>query len=221
MLSHERIWGALDALAERHKLSASGLARRSGLDPTSFNKSKRQANDGRLRWPSTESISKVLQATDTSLGEFLVLVEGEDAATLLQNGASAQHAAAIPLLGFARAGADGFFDDKGFPTGQGWEMVDFPTSPTNKPGVYALEVEGDLMLPLYRDGDTLIVEPGAEVRRGDRVVVRTRAGEVMAMMLFRQTSKSIELGSFNAEHPNRTFVLEEIAWVARIIWASQ
>ncbi len=70
-LSHSGIWQAIDTLAEKHKLSASGLARRAGLDPTSFNKSKRLGPDGRERWPSTESISKVLEATGASLDEFL------------------------------------------------------------------------------------------------------------------------------------------------------
>ena len=221
MLSHERIWSALDALAERHKLSPSGLARRAGLDPTSFNKSKRQASDGRSRWPSTESISKVLQATGASLQEFLGLVEGESAEGYAPEGTFPPQAGSIPLLGFAQAGSGGFFDDGGFPAGQGWDIVDFPASPANKQGVYALEVQGDSMLPLYRDGDVLVVEPGAQVRRGDRVVVKTREGEVMAKVLFRQTSKSIELVSLNTAHPNRSFGLDQVEWIARIIWASQ
>jgi phage repressor protein C with HTH and peptisase S24 domain len=76
LLSHDRIWAAIDALAEDYQLSPSGLARQSGLDSTSFNKSKRVINSGRLRWPSTESISNALQSTDTSLAEFLNYVEG-------------------------------------------------------------------------------------------------------------------------------------------------
>ena len=55
MLTHAQIWHAIDSLAERYGLSASGLARKAGLDPTTFNVSKRQSVDGRLRWPSTES----------------------------------------------------------------------------------------------------------------------------------------------------------------------
>ena len=63
MLSHDSIWAAIDRLAEQHSLTPSGLARRAGLDPTSFNKFKRVGADGRMRWPSTESIAKVLEAT--------------------------------------------------------------------------------------------------------------------------------------------------------------
>jgi phage repressor protein C with HTH and peptisase S24 domain len=74
MLSHRQIWSAIDALAARYSMSVSGLARRAGLDPTTFNKSKRAAGDGRLRWPNTESISKILEATGCSIEEFMSLV---------------------------------------------------------------------------------------------------------------------------------------------------
>ena len=218
MFSHDRIWGAIDALAERHQLSPSGLARRAGLDPTSFNKSKRHSVDGRERWPSTESIAKVLDATGASIDEFLASTARDFA---LPQGTFPPQAGSIPLLGFAQAGAGGFFDDGGFPAGQGWDVVEFPASPDRKAGVYALEVQGDSMMPLYRDGDVLIVEPGAQVRRGDRVVVKTREGEVMAKVLHRQTPRTIDLVSLNPEHPNRSFDIDEIDWIARIIWASQ
>lgn len=221
MISHEGIWGAIDALAARYDLSPSGLARRAGLDPTSFNKSKRLSADGRLRWPSTESLSKILDATGASLEEFMALVSQNAASDGLPSGAFPPQQPSIPLLGFAQAGAGGFFDDGGFPAGQGWDVVDFPTSPEKKAGVYALEVQGDSMMPLYRDGDVLIVEPGAQVRRGDRVVVKTREGEVMAKVLMRQSPKTIELLSINPEHENRVFDMQDVEWVARIIWASQ
>ncbi|MFN7102793.1 MAG: S24 family peptidase, partial [Pseudorhizobium sp.] len=171
MLSHETIWHALDALAERNKLTPSGLARRAGLDPTSFNKSKRHGPDGRLRWPSTESIAKVLDATGASVEQFLSYIPSSRSD--LPEGSFPPQIGSIPLLGFAQAGAGGFFDDGGFPAGQGWDVVEFPASPARKSGVYALEVQGDSMMPLYRDGDVLIVEPGAQVRRSDRVVVKT------------------------------------------------
>jgi len=219
MLSHDNIWSAIDRLAERYQLSPSGLARRAGLDPTAFNKSKRVGPDGRMRWPSTESISKVLDATGASLDQFMGFVRS--GAEQRPEPAFPAQTGAIPLLGFAQAGAGGFFDDGGFPAGQGWDVVDFPASPARKAGAYALEVQGESMQPLYRDGDVLIVEPGAQVRRGDRVVVKTREGEVMAKVLARQTPKAIELLSLNPDHPNRQFDMKDVEWVARIIWASQ
>lgn len=221
MLSHEQIWGAIDRLAERYALTPSGLARRAGLDATSFNKSKRLSQDGRLRWPSTESIAKVLDATGASLEQFLGFLRiGEMTGTMSEPGISAP-GASIPLIGFAQAGAGGFFDDGGFPAGQGWDMVEFPAAAGHRAAVYALEVQGESMLPLYRDGDILIVEPGAQIRKNDRVVVKTREGEVMAKVLLRQSARSIELMSLNPEHANRSFDLADVEWIARIIWASQ
>ncbi|HEX8165393.1 MAG TPA: helix-turn-helix transcriptional regulator [Beijerinckiaceae bacterium] len=210
MLSHDRIWAAIDQLAERYGMSASGLARKSGLDATSFNRSKRTSPDGRDRWPSTESVAKVLRATGASLDEFLRLIEPD----------LGKSKTMIPLIGMAQAGTGRFFTDEGMPTGgPGWEEVEFPDLSTEK--VFALEVQGDSMEPLYRDGDVLIVSPTANVRKGDRVVVRTTGGEVTAKEIKRKTAKSVELRALNAEHPDRTIPTSEIAWMARVMWARQ
>jgi phage repressor protein C with HTH and peptisase S24 domain len=213
MLTHEQVWAAIDRLAERQGLSPSGLARRAGLDPTTFNKSKRLAGDGRPRWPSTESIAKVLEATGAGLTDFF----GKPAGGL--GGDALPVPRAVPLLGFAQAGAGGFFDDGGFPVGTGWDEISFPER-RDEP-VYALEISGDSMLPLYRHGDVLIVSRASSVRRGDRVVVKTTDGEVMAKILHRRTARQIELTSLNPDHPDRTVPLAEIEWMARILWASQ
>ena len=217
MLSHDQVWKAIDALAARHSLSASGLAKRAGLDSTAFNKSKRHSSDGRPRWPSTESLAKIMDATGSSLDDLLAILRVPPAAA--SAGGRDAAPSSVPLLGFAQAGNGGFFDDAGFPAGQGWDVVDLPVAAPE--GSYALKVQGDSMLPLYRDGDVLIVQPGATVRRGDRVVVRTRGGEVMAKVLERQSTRIVELHSLNPEHPNRSFAPSELEWVARILWASQ
>ena len=57
MMTHHDIWRGIDLLAESRGLSASGLARKAGLDPTTFNRSKRLTAAGKERWPSTESIA--------------------------------------------------------------------------------------------------------------------------------------------------------------------
>jgi len=87
--------------------------------------------------------------------------------------------------------------------------------------VFALEISGDSMRPVYRDGDRIIVQPTSEPRRGDRVVVKTADGEVMAKEVARVTAKRIELTSLNPDYPGRTLERKEIAWIARILWASQ
>jgi phage repressor protein C with HTH and peptisase S24 domain len=210
MLTHAQVWSAIDRLAARAGLSASGLARRAGLDPTTFNKSKRITPSGRERWPSTESIAKALAATGTPLGAFVGLIEQPAAGAMGH---------AVPLIGFAKAGADGYFDDSGFPAGEGWDAIAFPA--VDDVHAYALEISGTSMEPAYRNGDLVVVSPAAPIRRGDRVVVRTRDGEVMAKELKRRTAKSIELKSLNPQHPDRTFAAADVLWIARILWTSQ
>lgn len=207
-MNHGQIWRAIDALAAQRGLSASGLARAAGLDPTTFNRSKRQAADGKPRWPSTESVARALAAAEASWDEFAALLAGRPGAA----------GRAIPIVGMARAGADGFFDENGFPVGAD-ETVRFPDLGEER--VYALEIAGDSMEPSYRSGDIVIVQPGAAMRRGDRVVVRTRAGEVMAKVLGRRNEQSVELISLNPAHPPRTLPAAEVDWIARIVWASQ
>src|SRR5437868_7979132 len=187
ILTHSQVWTALDRLAERAGMSPSGLAKRSGLDPTTFNKSKRITPDGRARWPSTESVAKALAATSVSVESFVSLISDT-------NGA----AQAVPLIGFAEAGAGGYFDDGGFPVGKDWDEIAFPA--VNDEHAYALEVSGDSMQPAYRDGTIILVSPSAPIRRGDRVVVKTADGEVMAKELKRRTARSIELKSLNSAH---------------------
>lgn len=208
MLSHSQIWRAIDALATRHGMSPSGLAKLAGLDPTTFNKSKRGGDGSKLRWPSTESLSKVLAATGSSLEELVALITDGTPKTRM-----------VPLIGMAQAGTSGYFDDAGFPAGQGWEQIAFPE--IADPHCYALEITGDSMLPVYRDGDRVLVSPSGSIRRGDRVVVKTVGGEVMAKQLSRMTAQRIELKSFNPAFEERHFALTEIVFVHRIAWASQ
>jgi len=208
MLTHDQVWTALDRLAQRAGLSASGLAKKSGLDPTTFNKSKRVTPDGRERWPSTESVAKALTAAGSSIDTFVQLI-----------GDTERTVQSVPLLGLAQAGAAGHFDESGFPAGKSWDEVGLPA--INDENAYALEISGDAIKPAYRDGDVIVVSPGTPIRRGDRVVVKTKAGEVMVRELKRRTAKLLELQSLNANQPDRTLAAAEVQWIARVVWVSQ
>ena len=208
ILTHEQIWSAMDRLAGRAGLSASGLAKKSGLDPTTFNKSKRITADGRERWPSTESVAKALAATNSSIDSFVQLISD-----------TALAAQAVPLLGFAQAVTGSHFDDDGFPAGKGWDEIALPS--VNDEHAFALEISGDQMKPVYRDGDVIVVSPATAIRRGDRVVVRTVDGAVMVGELKRRTAKALELQPLNPGQADRTLTAAGVAWIARIVWASQ
>lgn len=212
MYAHQKIWLAIDELASRHDLSPSGLARRAGLDPTTFNKSKRFAKDGRARWPSTESIAKIIDVTGSNYETFYNVCDS-------RKRQPRQSAKSLPVLGLAQAGMGGFFDDGGFPAGQGWEEVMLPFA-TNDDD-YALRISGDSMLPVYRDGDVIVVSASKPPMPGDRVVVKTVDGEVMAKVLLSLDDEIMNLMSFNPEHSTRKVSVEGIEWVVRITWASQ
>ena len=189
-------------------MSASGLARKSGLDPTTFNKSKRVTADGRERWPSTESIAKALAATASSVDSFVQLI-----------GDGPRQAPSVPLLGFAQAAAKDAFDEDGFPAGKPREAMVLPSA--NDEHAYALEISGDAMRPAYRDGDIIVVSPSTAIRRGDRVVVKTHSGEMLIGELKRRTARTLELQSLDTSCDERCLAAAEVAWVARILWAKQ
>jgi len=208
-LSHTEIWTAIDALAKRFDMSPSAMAKLAGLDPTSFNRSKRGEGDTRPRWPSTESLAKVLEATGVGFSEFAALTER----------ARPPNPRAVPLIGFAQAGEVGVFDEAGAPVGQDWDEIDFPGQ--GEEGAYALEIAGDALAPIYRDGDRILVSPSVAPRRGDRVVVKTTGGELLVRELTRVTARSVELAPLGRGGQELTLDLAEVVWIARILWASQ
>ena len=209
MLSHERVWAAVYALASQHGMTPSGLARKSGLDATSFNRSKRLGPEGRERWPSTESISKTLKATGATLEEFLRLIDPSFSLP----------PSMIPLIGMEAAQLMDALNEGMPTTGPGCDAIGFPDSRQDK--VFALEITGSDLSPVYRDGDILIVSPTATVRKGDRIILCTIGGQILAQELRRRTASTLETISIADAQESRTMPVEEIFWCARIMWVRQ
>ncbi|MFN3483446.1 MAG: S24 family peptidase [Rhabdaerophilum calidifontis] len=206
MLTHAQIWAAIDALAQRQGLSISSLAKRAGLDPTTFNRSKRINAEGQARWPSTESIAKVLAATGVGVDEFLGIVTGQP-----------RPGARLPFRPL-EAGLSEAFDEGGRPRSRGWDEINFPGRDTT--GLFAIEVRGKALAPVYADGDILIVSHEAPTRRGDRVFVLPHAGMPMIAVLGHQTATHVQFFSVTGESlPARP--AGQIRAICRILWASQ
>jgi phage repressor protein C with HTH and peptisase S24 domain len=208
MLTHAQIWNALDRLAARAGLSASGLAKKAGLDPTTFNKSKRITPDGHARWPSTESVAKSLAACETPFDVFVQLIGDGSRPVARQS---------IPMIGFSQAAKA--FDAAGFPAGDGWDEISLPS--VQDEHAYALDVSGRSMEPTYRDETVIVLSPAASIRRGDRVIVKTRNGGVMVKEFRRRTSRLIELRSLDRVQKEQTLPARDVLWMHRVIWASQ
>ena len=207
VLKHADIWLAIDRLAEKNGLSPSGLARKAGLSPTIFNPSKRLTAK-RRHWPSTESIARILEATGTHLEDFVALTT--EAPRPRQT---------LPYISQSVAGKGGCFDDEGYPAGKGWEDIHFPD--LNDPHAFALEIVGQAAEPVYREGDRLILVPAEKPRRGDRVVIRMKTGELVIRQLGRDNLRTIELVSLNPAFPPMIMARTEIIRIYRIYWASQ
>jgi len=211
MLSHANVWNAIDKLAARNGLSPSGLAKKSGLDATTFNKSKRSTRNGKLRWPSTESLSKILDATATSVRDFMVLLDAHTGDKSV--------AGLIPMISLNNAASIENFEVQGRPTGTTWDQVHFPV--ITDPHVFALEITGDQWAPIYRDGDIIIISPGASIRRGDRVIFQQWEGGLQIMEMLRETVSSSEFRTLDPDAREERFPASELLWMSRIIWASQ
>ncbi len=211
LFTHPQVWAGIDKLAKEKGWSASRLAREAGLDPTTFNRSKRHTNQAKPRWPSTESLAKILDATSTSLETFVGLMfDG----TLTGQGEPSRR---LRSVGFHDAGQAALFDEAGFPIGEGWDEIDFPS--ISDKHAFALEVQGDTMLPAYRDGDVLIISPSAGIRRRDRVILKTATRELITGTLSRRTAQRLELEPFHERGDKIAFALKDVMWLSRIIWA--
>lgn len=207
MLTHDQIWSAIDRLAKKTGLTASSLARVAGLDPTTFNRSKRLSVDGNARWPSTESIAKILAATNVSVDEFLLLVPRGAKET-------------VQVVPFRHVGTHlaGAFNAQGLPAGEGWENLPVPSAGSDS--VFALGIIGDADAPTYRDGDILLLSTQLPQRHGDRVLLMDHDGAITLAVLGQTTENSIHLkkldGSILPVRPKSTIRL-----LARILWVSQ
>ena len=213
MFTHDQVWHGIDRLARERGLTASGLARRAGLDPTTFNPSKRVTKQSKPRWPSTESLAKILSATETSLDDFVSLMADRP----LNAAPVTSHR--LRCIAMDQADRPELFDETGFPAGQAWDEIEFPN--LEDPHAYALEVRGDDFLPTYRDGDLVIVSPVASIRRRDRVMLKTRGGAIHAGTLLRRTAQRIEIAPFADDLEPQVLPVKEVAWMARILWVSQ
>jgi len=198
-MRHEDIWRAIDTLAAEKGLSASGLARAAGLDPTAFNRSKRAARDGRLRWPSTESLSRILAATGASLETFTALVGGARAIGSLRLATrSAAGSHRLSEVAFSRLR---------------------PDEPQMRPlASYAIRLDTAAFEPGWREGGVLIVSPGSAVHGGDRVVLCEAPAQCTGGILQRSDPGSITLTRFDGS--TATIPAAALLWMHRVDWAS-
>ncbi|NQY14432.1 MAG: helix-turn-helix transcriptional regulator [Henriciella sp.] len=206
-MRHGDIWRGVDLLAEKHGLSASRLAKLAGLDATAFNKSKRVSKDGRLRWPSTESLARALAAVGEEFSDFAALIDGK----------SIQ---ALPVLLCSKHVSPKHFDADGYPQGEAWDRLNRSMLNLSE-GAFVIEITDASLQPDFEPGDRLILSPEAQIRTGDQVMVMTEQGELAAYEMLRRTDARISLKSSASPSEQVSYDAKDIAWIARILWVSK
>jgi phage repressor protein C with HTH and peptisase S24 domain len=207
-IRHEDLWRALDTLAAENGMTPSGLARAAGLDATTFNRSKRCGHDGRPRWPSTESLSRVLAATGASLEGFTALVSG---ARTLSHSRRERY---LRVTGVRQEAPLNRFDAAGTPIGREWERREAPS--LAEPGDYGLRIETEAFEPVLCRGDLLMVSPENPIRTGDRVVACVAQDVMIARLRGRSTSTlTFERLGFPGL---RVVDMDDVPWMHRITW---
>lgn len=208
MMKYEQVWDAVDKLARINGLSPSGLAKKAGLDATTFNKSKRIRPDGKKRWPSLDSINKILEACNVSFEQFYALIDSslEPEAT---------NAVAVKRL--SQLTKDFKITDAKLVT-DGWNKMPFPAAQSN---LYAVDIDVSHFEPFYRSGSMLILSKDQEIRRGDRIMIILKSGEIQIKEFIHRTASALVLCDLANPENESTIPLLDTELVNRILWAGQ
>lgn len=207
-MEYEIIWNAVDNLAKSLGLSPSGLAKKAGLDATTFNKSKRIRPDGKHRWPSLDSLNKVFEFCNIDFDEFYKFGQNK-----LKNDSGS----AIPFIRVSNFNKKKYFIGNDLDT-RGWEMFSFPDGTKN---LYALEVDSDESAPLYRFGTTIVLAKRSDIRRGDRVAIYLNNNKIIFAEFVHRKAKTLELCDLNDNELKISIDIADTRLVSRIVWASQ
>lgn len=217
MLTHHQIWSAIDALALRSDLTPSGLAKLAGLDPTTFNKSKRKTAEGKERWPSTESIAKILEVTDNTIEDFAVLISSTQSKQMER----LQH---LPMIS-----SDQVLHFDTIPSSAPTPHTEIDTIPLAdlvSKDSFVLEVEGHILEPYFFEGTLLIISPLSSsllsnLRPNDLMVFKSNTKSLNVGYFVRKTVKVLELKKHSQDDQITSHALSEIQWMGRVLWATQ
>lgn len=107
---------------------------------------------------------------------------------------AARPASRVPVVGTAKMGDDGFYEEISSVTGAGDGHIEIQT---NDPNAYGLRVRGMSMFPAIRDGWYVLVEPNGTPREGEYVLLKLRDGRKMVKELLYRRPETMEVMSVN------------------------
>ena len=207
-MKYDTVWNAVDNLAKSLGMSPSGLAKKSGLDSTTFNRSKRKRPDGKNRWPSLDSLNKVFEFCNITFEEFYKYGETDNPPENLNT---------IPYIKLSGVSKREYCQEGEICT-TNWETICFPDGTKN---LYAVEIDNTDYAPLYKFGTTLILAKHSEIRRNDRVAVFKKDGDFLLAEFIRGKPRTLELQNLNAPEESFSENIDDILFLSRIVWASQ
>lgn len=206
-MKYENVWDAVDKLAMSRGLSPSGLARLAGLDATTFNKSKRVRPDGKNRWPSLDSLNKLLEVCNLSFEQFYNMSNREDE----------KEGNSIPFIKLSKLEENHEIEDKVLKTPE-WNKVIFPDL---KDAMYAVDIDTNDYEPLYRNGSMIVLTGNSDIRNGDRVAIFMEDHKLLLKQFIRRTPSKLMVTDLNDNLKETAVAIAEIRLINRIIWASQ
>lgn len=163
--------------------------------------------------PRSENSQSSQESSDTGTVPISDTVE-------LEYGGRPRAIRRVPVVGTARMGDDGYYEELQHPTGFGDGSLDSFTADGN---AYALRVKGDSMHPAIRHGQFVVVEPNSRCVPGEYVVIQLRDGRKMVKELVRELADEVVIESVNGN--NRATIdksdIDRMQAVAGIIPASK
>lgn len=206
-MKYENVWNAVDNLAKKHGLSPSGLAKLAGLDATTFNKSKRIRPDGKKRWPSLDSINKLLEIFNLSFEQFYAL-----STDLEEN-----EIGSIPFIKLSQC-KPSLTEDKAQINTSHWHKISFPDF---KESLFAIEIDSDNFAPIYKNSTLLIAAHNSEIRQGDRAIIFFNDENITLKEFVRRTPSKLIVTNINPPFQEEQIAIADITLINRIVWASQ
>ena len=133
-----------------------------------------------------------------------------------QSNASPVELRVIPLISATAAGDPAQFTDGDHPAGFADEYVQVSTDVSDA-NAFGLRVRGDSMVPVFREGDVVIVSPNTPPAQGLRVVAKIRDGEVTCKTLTALDDERVTLASENPAYPRMVLDRAEVVWVYPVV----
>src|SRR5574344_1317736 len=203
-MKYEQIWNAVDKLAQANNLTPSGLAKKAGLDATTFNKSKRLRPDGNKRWPSLDSLNKITEVCNISFEEFCNLGTGKNSL----------NSSSIPYCKFSSLNNVAIKNSR--IESKDWNRIRFPEKNNN---FIAIELDFGDFEPIYKKNSTIIIAQNSEIRKGDRIVVFLDDGRILIQEFIRRTANALEVSDLLNPKFESIIAIPNIKLVNRVVWA--